>query len=117
MRSLLTVLALAASVTAAMAGASSRNFPPPPQPDPTTLNMTRSEAKGRVLSACLATQSNLQGKPKQELYKGCNCYAGRTVDQMTKAEFENFRTTSYFDDTTREKALRNIDSCRLQRPI
>jgi hypothetical protein len=116
MRIRIVTLALLAGVGSAFAGASSQNFSNPP-PDPATQSMSRSEAKRWVLDRCLLSQARLQGKTREEVRSACSCYSSRTVDGMTKAEFQNFREKSYFDDTTREKALSNIDACKLKRPI
>lgn len=116
MRIRIVTLALLASVGGALAGASSQNFSNPP-PDPATQSMSRYEAKLWVFDRCLLSQSRLQGKTREEVHSPCSCYSTRTVDGMTKVEFQNFREKSYFDDTTREKALKNIDACKLKRPI
>jgi hypothetical protein len=36
---------------------------------------------------------------------------------MTNAEVQAFRDTSVFNDATRERALAQIDRCKLVRPI
>jgi hypothetical protein len=115
MRALLTaglLLALASSV--AFAGASSSNFPP--QPDPDTKAMKRGDAKTYVSQGCERQWAKSSGLDAGALNRACGCYAGRTVDRMTKAEFAFFQEKSYFDDTTREKALKAIDACKLPRP-
>ncbi|WP_406858385.1 hypothetical protein ABEG18_12475 [Alsobacter sp. KACC 23698] len=111
-------LALAFSLVAssAMAGGSSSNFSEP-QPDPATRSMNRYEAKLWVFDRCLISQSRLMGTTREAVHTPCSCYSTKTVDGMTKVEFENFRQKSYFDDTTRNKALANIDACKLKRPI
>lgn len=110
------VLTLLAARAPALAGASSGPFPNPP-PDPATLKMSRYEAKLWVFDRCLIVQSRLMATTREAVHSPCSCYATKTVDQMTKAEFENFRQQSVFDDTTRQKALANIDACKLKRPM
>ncbi|PSC05300.1 hypothetical protein SLNSH_08790 [Alsobacter soli] len=115
----LAVLAAALSLacsSAAFAGASSSNFGEP-QPDPKTRNMTRYEAKLWVFDGCLISQSRLQGTTREAVHSPCSCYATKTIDQMTKAEFDFFREKSYFDDSSREKGFRNLDACKLKRPM
>ena len=104
------------AAAASLAGASSGPFPNPP-PDPATQKMTRYEAKLWVFDRCLILQSRLMSTTREAVHSPCSCYATKTVDQMTKAEFENFRQQSVFDDSTRAKALANIDACKLKRPI
>jgi hypothetical protein len=111
-----SLVALLLATAAAQAGASSSNFGEPP-PDPTTRTMSKYEAKLWVFDRCLLQQSRLMGKTREEVHTPCSCYSSRTVDQMNKAEFAFFKEKSYFDDTTREKALKNIDICKLKRPM
>ena len=114
----LACLALALSLvgSSAMAGGSSANFAEP-QPDPATRTMNRYEAKLWVFDRCLISQSRLMSTTREAVHTPCSCYSTRTIDGMTKVEFENFRQKSYFDDTTRAKALAAIDACKLKRPI
>jgi hypothetical protein len=79
--------------------------------------MTRYEAKLWVFDRCLILQSRLMSTTREAVHSPCSCYATKTVDQMNKAEFQNFRQQSVFDDTTQGKALANIDACKLKRPI
>jgi hypothetical protein len=101
---------------AALAGASSGPFPEP-KPDPATLKLSRYEAKLWVFDRCLTAQSRLMSTTREAVHSPCSCYATKTVDQMNKTEFENFRQQSVFDETTRGKALANLDACKLKRPI
>lgn len=109
-------LALLLVSSQAFAGASSSNFATP-DPDPATKTMSRYEAKLWVFDKCLISQSRLMGKTREEVHSPCSCYSNKTVDGMTKVEFQNFKDKSFFDDTTRDKALANIDACKLKRPI
>ncbi|GGH21240.1 hypothetical protein GCM10007036_25370 [Alsobacter metallidurans] len=116
MRSALLAVAFSlAASTIALAGASSSNFGEP-QPDPKTAKMTRYEAKLWVFDGCLISQSRLQGTTREAVHSPCSCYSTKTIDQMTKAEFEFFKAKSYFDDSSREKGYRNLDACKLKRP-
>jgi hypothetical protein len=114
MRAILTAALLLAVSTAAFAGASSSNFPPTPDPD--TKAMKRGEAKVYVAQGCERQWAKSSGLDAGALTSACTCYAGRTVDRMNKAEFAYFQEKSFFDDTTREKALKAIDACKLPRP-
>ena len=107
-------LMLAFASTTVLAGASSSNFPP--QPDPDTKSMKKSEAKTYVAQGCERQWAKSSGLDAGALNSACTCYAGRTVDRMTKAEFAFFQEKSYFDDSTREKALKAVDACKLPRP-
>ena len=100
----------------AFAGASSSSFPNP-DPDPATKSMSRYEAKLYIFDRCLISQSRLMGQTREQVHSPCSCYSNKTVEGMSKAEFQNFRDKSYFDDSTRDKALANLDSCKLKRPL
>lgn len=116
MRALLTAaFLLTVAATTALAGASSSNFPP--QPDPDTKTMKRGDAKAYVAQGCERQWAKSSGLEGAALNSACACYAKATVDRMTKAEFAFFQEKSYFDDTTREKALKAVDACKLPRPI
>ena len=110
------VLLLLLATATAHAGASSANFGEPPA-DPKTKSMSKYEAKLWVFDRCLIQQSRLQSKTREQVHSACSCYSSRVVDQMTKTEFAFFKEKSYFDDTTREKALANLDACKLKRPL
>ncbi len=90
---------------------------PLPEPDPKTKNMSRAEIRTRAFDACQIGQARLQQTTREAVQSACRCYARATVDAMTRAEIQAFRDTSVFNDTTREKALREIDRCQLVRPI
>lgn len=105
--------ALALAPVAAMAAAGPA---PLPQPDPKTKNMSRYQIQLRTFDACLITQSRLRQTTREAVHSACSCYATGTVKAMTNAEVQAFRDTSVFNDTTREKALAQIDTCKLTRP-
>jgi hypothetical protein len=91
---------------------------PLPPPDPTAKNLSPSQIQQRALNACVRTQGPLMtGVGPSELRNRCSCYARGTVRGMSKAEIQDFRDTGYFNDTTRAKALAQIDKCGLRRPI
>ena len=113
---LTAALLLLSAATLAHAGASSTNFPTP-APDPDTQSMRRSQAKVYVAQGCEKQWAKSSGLSPAALSSACRCYSGKTVNEMTKAEFDFFRAKSYFDDATREKALKAIDGCNLKRPI
>jgi hypothetical protein len=100
----------------ALAGASSANFATP-APDPDTKSMSRAQVRDYAAKGCQISQAKLMSTAPEELRSPCNCYAGKTVNGMTTAELQFFRDKSYFDDTTRAKALAAIDACKLKRPI
>lgn len=109
---LATALVIAPALALAAAGPA-----PLPEPDPRTRNMTRYQIQLRTFDACLIVQSRLQSTTREAVHSPCSCYATRTVSAMTREEISFFQQNSVFNDSTREKALRNIDACRLQRPI
>jgi predicted metal-binding protein len=90
---------------------------PLPQPDPKTKNMSRYQIQLRAFDACLISQSRLQQTTREAVHTPCSCYATSTVKAMTNAEVQAFRDTSVFNDATREKALQQIDRCKLVRPV
>lgn len=104
----------AAASTTVLAGASSSNFQY--TPDPTLKTATRADLEMRVRRSCAATQARVQSRPEAELDRPCGCYASRTVRSLDKVELENYRNRGVFDDTTRIKALANLDRCSLKRP-
>jgi hypothetical protein len=108
-------LALLLSCGQVLAGASSANLPMP-APDPATKTMSRYEAKLYVFDRCLISQSRLMGTTREAVHSPCSCYSTKTIDGMSKAEFQYFKDNSVFDDATRPKALANIDACKLKRP-
>lgn len=106
------LLALSPVVAHAAAG-----LGPLPPPDPKTKNMSRAQIQARALDACLISQSRLQQTTREAVGPACRCYASGTVRAMTNTEIQAFRDTSVFNETTREKALAQIDACKLVRPI
>ncbi|MGL4440095.1 MAG: hypothetical protein ACRCUE_12570 [Bosea sp. (in: a-proteobacteria)] len=89
---------------------------PLPQPDPKTKNMSRYQIQLRAFDACLISQSRLQQTTREAVHTPCSCYATSTVKAMTSVDIQAFRDTSVFNDATREKALQQIDRCKLVRP-
>ena len=51
------------------------------------------------------------------LERPCGCYADRTLASLDKGELQSYRTTGYFNDSARAKALSALDSCKLPRPV
>lgn len=90
---------------------------PLPEPDPKTRNMSRAQIQARVLDACLISQSRLQQTTRDAVASACRCYAAGTVRAMTATDIQAFRDTSVFNDSARDKALEQIDRCKLVRPI
>lgn len=113
-RTLLTTGLLVLAPIAAFAAAGPA---PLPEPDPKTKNMSRYQIQLRAFDACLISQSRLQQTTREAVHSACSCYAVGTVKAMTNAEIQAFRDTSVFNDTTREKALQEIDRCKLVRPV
>ncbi len=114
LRAVLAASAIAASATAAFASAS--NTPTMYQPDPALQTESMAELQGRVRQACSVTQARLQSVSEFSLGRKCDCYAGRTMRSLTAAEVQAYRDTGVFNDSARAKALKAIDSCKLQRP-
>jgi hypothetical protein len=108
-----TVLSAAAS-GGVLAGASTSNIQY--TPDPALKTASRADLETRVRRSCAATQARIQSRPEAELDRPCACYASRTVRSLDKVELENYRNRGVFDDTTRIKALANLDRCNLKRP-
>jgi hypothetical protein len=110
-----TFLALCLS-HAAFAGASTEALPTPPY-DPRTATMSNYEISLKAFDACLITQSRLLQTTREAVHTPCSCYAKGTVAAMSKAELADFRATGYFNDETREKGLKFLDTCKLKRPL
>jgi hypothetical protein len=111
----LVIVGLLAFVPAAAFAAA--GTAPLPQPDPRTKNMSRYQIQLRAFDACLISQSRLQQTTREAVHTPCSCYATGTVKAMTNVEVQAFRDTSVFNDATREKALQQIDRCKLVRPV
>lgn len=114
-RSVLPALALAATATAALAGAAST--PTNYQPDPALQRASRAELQARIRKACTVTQARLQNASEGAMSPACGCYASRALASFDAAELQVYRNTGVFNDTARGKALAAIDACRLRRPI
>lgn len=108
------ILVLSLGLTsAALAGASSSNVPPP---DEATKTINRAGIQDRAFKGCVAQQTKMAAVPAELIDKGCSCYAGRAVQRMSNREVDAFRATGYFNDETRERALKALDACGLKRP-
>jgi hypothetical protein len=114
-RLLSAALLVAASATAALAGASS--VPTNYQPDPALKKASRGELEARVRKACAVTQAKLQNVSEPSLSGPCGCYATRTIRSLDPAELQAYRDTGVFNDPARAKAVAALDACRLQRPV
>jgi hypothetical protein len=114
---LMTFALAGALALAPMAAFAAAGLAPLPQPDPKTKNMSRYQIQLRAFNACLISQSRLQQTTREAVHSACSCYATATVKAMTNAEVQAFRDTSVFNDATRERALAQIDRCKLVRPV
>jgi hypothetical protein len=114
-RQALAAALIAASASAAWAGASST--PTNYQPDPALKTASRGELENRVRTACTIVQARLQNVAEETLSRPCGCYASRTMQALSADEIQAYRNTGVFNEGARAKALAAIDSCRLQRPI
>jgi hypothetical protein len=112
----LTFLLAGALALAPMAALAAASPAPLPEPDPKTKKMSRYQIQLRTFDACLITQSRLQNTTREAVHTPCSCYATATVNSMTNTEIQAFRDTSVFNDSTREKALQQLDRCKLPRP-
>jgi hypothetical protein len=107
---------LALGATAALAGGSSAPLEAY-QPDPALRTAPKAELEGRVRHACTVVQARLQNAAEASLERPCGCYAKATLRALDPAEVESYRSTGYFSDSARAKALGALDSCKLPRPI
>lgn len=114
-RDLAAAIVLAASTSAALAGASS--VPTNYQPDPALKKASRGELEARVRKACTVTQAKLRSTSEPALAAPCGCYAARTLRSLDQGEVQAYRDTGIFNESARAKALAAIDACNLQRPI
>ncbi|MGY2047032.1 hypothetical protein [Methylobacterium sp. JK268] len=108
------LLALGAST--ALAGGSSAPLEAY-QPDPALRTAPKTELESRVRNACAVVQARLQNAAETALERPCGCYARTTLRSLDASEIEAYRTTGYFNDSARSKALSALDSCKLPRPI
>ena len=114
-------LALAAGLLSALAACNAGKGTPTASlegytPDPALRTAPKSNLVGRVRYACTVTQARLQSVPEASLQRPCGCYAERTLRSLDKAEVDAYRTTGYFNDSAKAKALTALDSCQLPRP-
>ncbi len=116
LRTFLAAGFLALTGTAALAGASSSQLEAY-QPDPSLRTAPKSDLEARVRRACTVVQARLQNTAETSLERPCGCYARATLRSLDASEIEAYRTTGYFNDSARAKALGAIDSCKLPRPI
>lgn len=87
-----------------------------PEPDPALRNATPAQIRDRAEEACIVLQADLMDVPQEIVREPCRCYARRTVSRMSKEELDEFRRTSVFNATARQKALESLDTCKLKRP-
>ena len=107
---------IALGATAALAGGSSAPFEQY-QPDPALRTAPKANLEGRVRHACAVVQARLTNAPESSLERPCGCYARQTLRNLDESEIAAYRTTGYFNDSARAKALSALDSCKLQRPV
>ena len=115
LRTLVAAALFAAIATAALAAGSSAPFDY--KPDPALKTESRGKLQERVRRACNVTQAKLQNTSEAAVSRPCGCYASRTLAALDRAELEAYRSTGYFNDSARAKALAAIDACGLRRPI
>jgi hypothetical protein len=114
-RTLAAAVVLAATASAAFAAGSSAPFNY--TPDPALRTESRAKLQDRVRRACGVTQAKLQGASEATVSRPCGCYASRTLNALDRAELEAYRSTGYFNDSARAKALAALDACGLRRPV
>ncbi|MBE7197966.1 MAG: hypothetical protein INR70_09195 [Parafilimonas terrae] len=114
--SLMTAGLLALGATAALASGSSAPFEQY-QPDPALRTATKTNLEGRVRHACAVVQARMTSASEASLERPCGCYAKQTLRSLDESEIEAYRTTGYFNDSARAKALSALDACKLQRPV
>jgi hypothetical protein len=109
-------LGLFASLSsAALGAASTQPFPQAPV-DPQLRNATPYLLSLKAFDQCLIVQSRLLNTTREAVHTPCSCYAKATIAGMNKEELDFMRANGFFSDTTRPKALANIDRCKLKRP-
>ncbi|MCF4125501.1 hypothetical protein [Methylobacterium sp. SyP6R] len=116
LRTFLAAGLLAIGASAALAGASSSQFEAY-QPDPALRTAPTSELEARVRRSCAVIQARMQNAAETSFERPCGCYAKTTLRALDASEIAAYRTTGYFNDSARAKALGAIDSCKLQRPV
>jgi len=114
-------LLLAAGLFAALAACNANKAGPTADlagytPDPALKTASAGNLTGRVRHACTVTQARLQNVSEVSLARPCGCYAQRTLASLDQSELAAYRTTGYFNDSARAKALSALDSCQLPRP-
>jgi hypothetical protein len=105
------------TLIAGAAWAAASSVPANYAPDPGLRTASRAELETRVRRACANTQARIQNAAETTLARPCGCYASRIMRGLDVAELDAYRSTGYFNDTARGKALTAIDACGLRRPI
>ncbi|MGF3027439.1 hypothetical protein ACQVP2_32110 [Methylobacterium aquaticum] len=116
LRTFLAAGLLALGAGAAFAGASSSQLEAY-QPDPALRTAPTSELETRVRRSCAVVQARMQNAAETSFERPCGCYAKTTLRALDASEIEAYRSTGYFNDSARTKALNAIDSCKLRRPV
>lgn len=114
LRTLLVAATITTGASAALAAAS--NMPTRYQPDPALKTASMPELQAMVRQACAVTQARLQNSTEFAMSKKCDCYAGRTMRSLSADEVQAYRDTGVFNDSARDKALKALDACKLERP-
>jgi len=101
-----TIAFLAAS-TVAFAGGR-----PPGVPSGFDAPPTNDQIRGRLKELCVGLLTN-DGKREDLANRRCGCYSDGVVKAMTPAELDEMRTTGKFAQSARPKAVRFMQSCRV----
>ncbi|GJD96526.1 hypothetical protein [Methylobacterium iners] len=86
-------------------------------PDPALKTASTNNLTARVRRSCAVIQARQQSVSEESLSRPCGCYAQKTLASLDQAEIQSYRTTGYFNDSARAKALAALDSCKLPRPV
>ncbi len=84
--------------------------------DPRLKTASPEALQERLRSTCQATQAKIQNASLAKVARGCDCYAGRTMKALDAGEVEEFHNSGVLGMSARDKALKAIDACHLQRP-
>ena len=111
------LVVVAGLMTAGAGGAWAAGSPVPfdYRPDPALKTESVAQLRARISRLCVKTQEKISSGASGLAGK-CNCYAGRTLREMSADELQFYRDNGYFNDSTRAKALVALEGCGLKRP-
>jgi hypothetical protein len=112
----ITMLGFLGAMSTLAFAAASQAPTAPAAVDPQLRNATPYVLSLKVFDQCLLVQSRLMETTREAVHTPCSCYAKATIAQMNKEELDYMRENGFLGDSARDKAIANLDRCKLKRP-